>query len=45
MIVSKEIWVDLPQVYTAGPGNVLGNFIIRRIRHGDGTFGLQKWKV
>jgi hypothetical protein len=40
-----EIHVDLPQVYTAGPGNVLGNFIVRRIRHADGTYGLRKWKV
>ena len=35
----KEVHVDLPQVYTAGPGNVLGNFIVRRIRHVDGTYG------
>jgi hypothetical protein len=41
----KEIHIDLPQVYTAGPGNVLGNFIVRRIRHVDGTYGLRKWKV
>ena len=41
----KEIHVDLPQVYTAGPGNVLGNFIVRRTRHADGTYGLRKWKV
>jgi hypothetical protein len=40
-----EVYVDLPQVYTAGPGNVLGNFIVRRIRHADGTYGLRKWKV
>jgi hypothetical protein len=40
-----EVYVDLPQVYTAGPGNVLGNFIIRRIRHADGTYALRKWKV
>jgi hypothetical protein len=40
-----EVYVDLPQVYTAGPGNVLGNFIVRRIRHADGTYGLRKWKL
>ena len=40
-----EVYVDLPQVYTAGPGNVLGNFIVRRIRHADGSYGLRKWKV
>jgi hypothetical protein len=45
MIVGKEIWVDLPQVYSAGPGNVLGNFIVRRIRHAAGSYGLRKWKV
>jgi hypothetical protein len=42
---AMEVYVDLPQVYTAGPGNVLGNFIVRRIRHADGTYGLRKWKV
>jgi hypothetical protein len=41
----KQIDLDLPQVYTAGPGNVLGNFIVRRIRHANGTYGLRKWKV
>jgi hypothetical protein len=41
----KDVHVDLPQVYTAGPGNVLGNFIVRRIRHVDGSYGLRKWKV
>ncbi len=41
----KDVYVDLPQVYTAGPGNVLGNFMIRRIRHVNGTHGLLKWKV
>jgi hypothetical protein len=41
----KQVEIDLPQVYTAGPGNVLGNFIVRRIRHANGTYGLRKWKV
>jgi hypothetical protein len=41
----KDIFEDLPQVYTAGPGNVLGNFIVRRIRHAAGGHGLRKWKV
>ena len=41
----KEIWVDLPQTYTAGPGNVLGHFTIRRIRHAAGGYGLMKWKT
>jgi hypothetical protein len=45
MTTPGEVYVDLPQVYTAGPGNVLGNFMIRRIRHADGTYALRKWKV
>ena len=45
LVTAKEICIDLPQVYTAGPGNVLGNFIVRRIRHADGSYGLRKWKV
>jgi hypothetical protein len=41
----KDVWVDLPQIYTAGPGNVIGNFTIRRIRHAAGGYGLRKWKT
>jgi hypothetical protein len=41
----KEVYVDLPQTYTAGPGNVIGTFTVRRIRHADGSYGLRKWKV
>lgn len=43
--VPKEVHVDLPQTYTAGPGNVLGEFLVRRKLKIDGTYKVQKFKV
>jgi hypothetical protein len=45
LVAMKEIHVDLPQVYSASPGTVLGNFTVRRILKADGSKKLKKWKT
>lgn len=45
LVAMKEIYVDLPQVYSAEPGKPLGKYIVRRILKTDGTKKLKKWKT
>lgn len=40
-----EIYVDIPQTYSAQPGTPLGKFTIRRILKTDGTKQLKKWQT
>jgi outer membrane protein OmpA-like peptidoglycan-associated protein len=44
LITMKEIFVDLPQIYEAEPGVVLGRYLIRRILKTDRTKKLRKMK-
>jgi hypothetical protein len=45
LVAMKEIYVDLPQVYSAEPGKPLGKYTVRRILKTDGTKKLKKWKT
>lgn len=45
LVAMKEIYVDLPQVYSAEPGKPLGKYTVRRILKSDGTRKLKKWKT
>jgi hypothetical protein len=45
LVAMKEIYVDLPQTYSAQPGTPLGKFTIRRILKTDGTKKLKKWQT
>jgi len=40
-----QIYVDLPQTYSAQPGTPLGKFTIRRILKTDGTKKRKKWQT
>lgn len=44
LVRMKEIYVDLPQTFSAGPGNVIGRFTIRRIMKVNGEKKIKKWK-
>lgn len=45
LVRMKEIYVDLPQTYSAGPGNAIGRFTIRRILKVNGEKKIKKWKT
>ena len=45
LVTMKEIYVDLPQTYSAEPGKPVGKYTVRRILKTDGTKKVKKWKT
>jgi hypothetical protein len=45
LVKPMEVYVDLPQIYSAEPGKPLGKYTVRRIRKIGGAKMLKKWKT